>query len=115
VKVFLHLSEEEQRKRFLARIDDPEKNWKFSTSDVTERKFWKQYMEAYQNCLAATSTSECPWYVVPADDKDNARLIVSHIVLETFKDLDMAFPEMTAERRRELQSIRRQLSEQAVE
>ena len=77
IKFFLHLSKEEQRKRFLARIDEPEKNWKFSPADIEERKFWKQYMKAYEKCLSATSTRDAPWYVVPADDKENARLIVS--------------------------------------
>src|SRR5262249_33650734 len=74
VKFFLHVSREEQRQRFLARIDDPDKNWKFSPADVTERKFWKQYTKAYEECLSATSTREAPWYVVPADDKRNAQL-----------------------------------------
>src|SRR5665213_3230943 len=77
VKIFLHLSKDEQRKRFLARIDEPEKNWKFSLADIEERKFWKHYMKAYEECLSATSTDDAPWYVVPADDKQNARLIVS--------------------------------------
>ena len=85
VKFFLHLSKEEQRKRFLARIDEPDKNWKFSLADIEERKFWKHYMKAYEECLSATSTSDSPWYVVPADDKENARLIVSQIVLDTFE------------------------------
>jgi PPK2 family polyphosphate:nucleotide phosphotransferase len=110
VKFFLHLSEEEQRKRFLARIDEPEKNWKFSLADIEERKYWKQYMKAYEKCLAATSTSEAPWYVVPADDKENARLIVSQIILDRSQELKMTYPETTAERRQELQSIREQLS-----
>ena len=85
IKFFLHLSKEEQRKRFLARIDEPEKNWKFSLKDIAERKFWKQYMKAYEECLSATSTRDTPWYVVPADDKENARLIVSRIVLDTLE------------------------------
>ena len=109
VKFFLHLSEEEQRKRFLARIDEPEKNWKFSLADIEERKFWKQYMDAYEDCLKATSTAESPWYVVPADDKQNARLIVSQIILDTFEGLDMAYPETSPERRKELLKIRQQL------
>ncbi len=109
VKFFLHVSKEEQRKRFIARIDDPEKNWKFSSDDVEERKFWEQYMEAYEECLSATSTAESPWYVVPADDKETARLIVSKIVLDTFEGLDMAFPATTAERQKELLAIRQQL------
>jgi PPK2 family polyphosphate:nucleotide phosphotransferase len=109
VKIFLHLSEDEQRRRFLARIDEPEKNWKFSMADIQERKFWKAYMKAYENCLGATSTDSSPWYVVPADDKENARLIVSQIVLDTFDDLKMAYPKTNDERRRELLTIRRQL------
>jgi len=109
VKFFLHLSKEEQRKRFLARIDEPEKNWKFSLADIAERKFWDDYRKAYEECLGATSTSEAPWYVVPADDKENARLIVSQIVLDMFEGLDMSYPKTTAKRREELQSIREQL------
>lgn len=110
VKVFLHLSKEEQRKRFLERIDEPEKNWKFSLADIHERGFWKQYMKAYEECLAATSTRHAPWYVVPADDKKNARLIVSQIVLDSLKGLKMAYPPTTPQRRRELQAIRKRLS-----
>ena len=89
VKFFLHLSKDEQRKRFLERIDEPEKNWKFSLADIEERKFWKHYMKAYEQCLSATSTRHSPWYVVPADDKENARLIVSQIVLDTFEEFKM--------------------------
>ncbi|WP_404711798.1 ADP-polyphosphate phosphotransferase [Sphingomonas sp. MMS24-J13] len=111
VKFFLHLSKEEQRKRFLARIDEPEKNWKFSTADVEERKFWDHYMTAYEECLAATSTGHSPWYVVPADDKQNARLIVSQIVLDAFDDLKMSYPKTSEARRRELLMIRKQLEE----
>jgi PPK2 family polyphosphate:nucleotide phosphotransferase len=105
VKVFLHLSEEEQRKRFLARIDEPNKNWKFSLADIHERKYWKDYVYAYEACLQATSTHHAPWYVVPADDKENARLIVSGIVLDALESLKMAYPKTTAKRRGELQSI----------
>ncbi len=110
VKVFLHLSKEEQRRRFLERIDDQEKNWKFSLSDVHERKYWKQYMRAYEACLSATSTRHAPWYVVPADDKENARLIVSQIVLDVLIGLKMAYPRTTAKRRRELALIRKRLA-----
>jgi PPK2 family polyphosphate:nucleotide phosphotransferase len=110
IKFFLHLSKEEQRKRFMARIDEPEKNWKFSAADIAERGFWKQYMNAYEKCLGATSTGHAPWYVVPADDKENARLIVSRIVLDTFEELKMAYPKTSAKRRRELLSIRKQLT-----
>jgi PPK2 family polyphosphate:nucleotide phosphotransferase len=110
IKFYLHLSKEEQRKRFLQRIDEPAKNWKFSLADVEERKFWKHYMKAYEQCLSATSSRDAPWYVVPADDKENARLIVSHIVLDTFERLEMAYPKTSAKRRRELLSIRRRLA-----
>jgi PPK2 family polyphosphate:nucleotide phosphotransferase len=110
IKFFLHLSKEEQRKRFLARIDMPEKNWKFSLADIEERKFWEHYMKAYEQCLSATSTQATPWYVVPADDKENTRLIVSKIVLDTLKELKMAYPKTSAQRRKELQSIRKQLA-----
>jgi PPK2 family polyphosphate:nucleotide phosphotransferase len=109
VKIFLHLSKEEQRKRFLARIDEPGKNWKFSLADIEERKYWKQYTEAYEDCLNATSTHHAPWYAVPADDKENARLIVSQIVLDTLGDLKLAYPKTTAKRRQELQAIRKML------
>jgi len=111
VKFFLHLSKEEQRKRFLQRIDDPAKNWKLSVADVEERKFWKDYRKAYEECLGATSTRDAPWYVVPADDKENARLIVSRIVLDTLEGLKMTYPETSAERRKELLSIRQRLAE----
>ncbi len=110
IKFFLHLSKEEQRKRFLARIDEPEKNWKFSAADIVERKFWKQYMKAYEKCLSATSTRRAPWYVVPADDKENTRLIVSRIVLDALEELKMSYPKTSAKRRRELRSIRAQLA-----
>ncbi|MGB0124678.1 MAG: ADP-polyphosphate phosphotransferase [Silvibacterium sp.] len=109
VKIFLHLSEDEQRKRFLARIDEPDKNWKFSLADIHERKYWKDYVKAYEACLHATSTHHVPWYIVPADDKENARLIVSRIVLDALESLKMAYPKTTAKRRAELQLIRKQL------
>src|SRR5471030_3394386 len=110
IKFYLHLSKAEQRKRFLERIDDPDKNWKFSAADIEERKFWKQYMEAYEQCLNATSTSDAPWYVVPADDKNNARLIVSRIVLDMLEGLKMAYPRTSAQHRRELLAIRKRLA-----
>ena len=110
IKFFLHLSKEEQRKRFLERIDAPDKNWKLSLADIHERKYWKDYMRAYEECLNATSTHHSPWYVVPADDKENARLIVSQIVLDTFYDLKMAYPKTTPKRRAELKSIRKLLT-----
>jgi len=109
IKIFLHLSKDEQRRRFLERIDEPDKNWKFSLADIHERKYWKHYMRAYEDCLTATSTHEAPWFVVPADDKEDARLIVSQIVLDALDDLKMAYPKTTAKRRRELKSIRKRL------
>jgi PPK2 family polyphosphate:nucleotide phosphotransferase len=109
IKFFLHLSKNEQRKRFLERIDEPEKNWKFSAADIHERKYWKHYMKAYEDCLNATSTRYAPWFVVPADDKENARLIVSRIVLDALNELKMAYPTTTAKRRLELKSIRKLL------
>ncbi|MBZ5636345.1 MAG: polyphosphate kinase 2 family protein [Acidobacteriia bacterium] len=110
IKFFLHLSKEEQRKRFLSRIDEPEKNWKFSVDDVKERESWKQYMKAYEACLSATSTETAPWYVVPADDKETTRLIVSRIILDTFKELKLEYPTLSPQRRRELQAIRKLLA-----
>lgn len=111
INFLLHLSKEEQRKRWLDRIDEPEKNWKFSTTDIVERKYWKQYMQAYEQCLSATSSQHSPWYIVPADDKENARLIVSQIVLDTLDELGMTCPKMTAKRRFESISIRKQLAQ----
>jgi len=110
VKFFLHLSKEEQRRRFLERIDDPDKNWKFSRVDLDERGYWKQYANAYEACLAATSTRHAPWYVVPADDKRNARLIVSQVILDTLRRLDIGYPRADAKRRRELRALRRLLA-----
>ena len=110
VKFFLHLSKQEQRKRFLQRIDDPGKNWKFSLADVEERKYWNDYMSVYGKCLEATSTAAAPWHVVPADDKENARLIVSRILLEALESLRMEFPKSNPRRRRELHRIRRRLA-----
>jgi PPK2 family polyphosphate:nucleotide phosphotransferase len=109
IKIFLHLSKDEQRKRFCERIDEPDKNWKFSLSDIHERNYWTHYMQAYEACLNATSTQHAPWYVVPADDKENARLIVSQIVLDALTALKMAYPKTTAKRRRELKSMRKWL------
>jgi PPK2 family polyphosphate:nucleotide phosphotransferase len=109
IKIFLNLSKGEQKKRFLARIDEPDKNWKFSLADIHERKYWKKYMEAYEACLNATSTHQAPWYAVPADDKENARLIIARILLDTLESLKMEYPKTTAKRRRELQAIGKQL------
>jgi PPK2 family polyphosphate:nucleotide phosphotransferase len=110
LKFFLHISKDEQRKRFLDRVDEPDKNWKFALSDIHERKYWKDYIEAFEDCLHATGTHHAPWYAVPADDKENARLIVSQIVLDALNELKMAYPKTTAKRRRELKSIRKLLT-----
>jgi PPK2 family polyphosphate:nucleotide phosphotransferase len=110
VKFFLHLSKDEQRKRFLARIDDPGKNWKFGATDLADRGRWNDYMRAYEQCLTATSTNDAPWHVVPADDKKNARLIVSQVLLDTMKGLKMRFPETSPAKVKELRAIRRKLS-----
>src|SRR5664280_32305 len=109
VKIFLHMSKDEQAKRFRARIDAPDKNWKFSLADIHERSYWDTYMTVYGDCLSATSPEHAPWYVVPADDKHNARLIISQIVLDTLSELNMAYPETTDKRHQELESFRDQL------
>ena len=109
VKIFLHLSKEEQRQRLLERIDNPLKNWKIKLSDIDERKYWRQYLKAYEDCLAATSTREAPWHIVPADDKKSARLFVSQIIIETLAGLNMSLPESTPQRLEELQAMRKQL------
>tara|TARA_R110002033_G_scaffold44123_2_gene86656 strand:+ start:28797 stop:29675 length:879 start_codon:yes stop_codon:yes gene_type:complete len=112
IKFFLHLSPKEQCNRFLKRIDNPKKNWKLSNSDIQERKFWKQYMKAYEDCLNATSTENSPWYVIPADDKKNSRLIISKIILDTLKSLQLTYPVASEEHRQELQDIRNQLTKE---
>lgn len=110
IKFFLHLSKEEQRKRFLDRIDETNKNWKFSLADFVERKFWDKYMHAYQSCLTETSTTTAPWHIVPADDKDNARLIISQVIVEALEILKMRYPEVTKKRKKELKDLRISLS-----
>jgi PPK2 family polyphosphate:nucleotide phosphotransferase len=110
VKFFLHISKEEQRKRFLERIDKPGKNWKFSRGDLEEREFWSDYMKAYEACLNATSTRQASWYVVPADDKKNARLIISQVILDTLYGLKMKYPKLGRKQQRELRELRKQLA-----
>lgn len=112
VKFFLHLSKDEQKNRFLQRIDDPEKNWKFSEADIKERRHWKEYMKAYEECISATSTNDSPWYIVPADDKENARVIVSQIVVDTLRSFKSDYPKTSRERREELKSIRKLLEKE---
>ena len=109
IKFFLHLSKEEQRRRFLKRLDDPSKNWKISPADLQERKFWKDYMKAYEACLNATSTIQAPWYIVPADDKPNAHLIISQAIVDTLKGLKMSYPKADAQRQKKLLQMRKAL------
>jgi PPK2 family polyphosphate:nucleotide phosphotransferase len=109
IKFFLHLSKEEQRQRFLARLDDPAKNWKFSAADLDERALWPRYMNAYREALAATSSAHAPWYVVPADDKRNARLIVSQVIVDALQSLKMRYPPPTLGAQ-ELAAVRKRLS-----
>jgi len=111
MKFFLNVSKEEQGRRFLARIDEPEKNWKFSEADIKERGYWDDYMRAYQDCIKATAAPHAPWYVIPADDKWNMRLIVARLILNELEQLDIHFPKVTPARRKELQEIRKGLSE----
>ncbi len=109
IKFFLHLSREEQRLRFIERIDNPDKNWKFSTADMAQREAWDDYMKAYAECLEATSTRDSPWYVIPADDKKNARLIISQAIIDALHDLKLSYPKVSPKQRKVLQSIRRKL------
>ncbi len=111
IKFFLHISKEEQRKRLLERIDTPDKNWKLSLNDFEERKYWDQYMDAFEKCLLATTTKDCPWYFVPADDKNNARLIISAIILKTLKELKLAYPQAGKEHYHQLEMLRKKLEE----
>ena len=112
IKFFLHLSKEEQKRRFLDRIDTPDKNWKIKAADIEERKHWARYREAYETCLSETSTQEVPWYIVPADDKLCARLFVSHIILKTIERLDVSFPKAALGRQAELRAMRKQLEQE---
>jgi PPK2 family polyphosphate:nucleotide phosphotransferase len=109
VKIFLHLSKAEQAKRFRERMDTPERNWKFSLADLKEREHWDQYMMTYEACLESTSTQNSPWYIVPADDKENARIIVSQIILDSFDKFRMKYPRSSEQRHKELESIRKKL------
>ena len=111
LKFFLHLSREEQAKRLLARIENPDKNWKFSAGDITERAFWDQYQEAYEQMLEGTSTDEAPWYVIPADQKWFSRYLVSEIVKEKLEEMNPKFPTISAENQAALAQAREQLLE----
>jgi PPK2 family polyphosphate:nucleotide phosphotransferase len=110
VKFFLNISPEEQRKRFLARIDEPDKHWKFSAGDVAERRHWKAYMRAYEEAIAATSTDHAPWYVVPADRKWISRAVVASVLAGTIERLSLSWPAVSAEKRRQIEDARRELA-----
>ena len=113
LKFFLHLSKKEQKKRFLERLEDPEKNWKFSMSDALERQHWEKYMRAYEDMIRNTSTKHAPWYVVPADHKWFARLVVAEATIDAMENLDLSFPKMDAEKRKELKDARTALDHEA--
>ncbi|WP_202971537.1 ADP-polyphosphate phosphotransferase [Methylophaga nitratireducenticrescens] len=109
IKFFLHQSKDEQARRFMKRIDDPDKNWKLTTADIEQREFWDDYTKAYEECINASTTKDAPWYIIPADDKKNARLIISEIFLNTLSALPLAYPQATDAHRLELQTIREHL------
>lgn len=109
IKFFLHISKEEQCQRFIDRIDNPDKQWKFSDADIEQRQHWDDYMDAYTHCIKNTSTKDAPWYVIPADNKKNARLIISTIINQTLSGLNLHYPEVSDARRKKLEVIRKQL------
>jgi PPK2 family polyphosphate:nucleotide phosphotransferase len=109
LKFFLHVSKEEQSRRFLERIDDPAKNWKFSAADLEERKYWNEYMKCYQEAISATSTGQAPWYIVPADKKWFARYVISEVVVNLLKSLNLHYPKVSEEQKRNLEKCRREL------
>jgi PPK2 family polyphosphate:nucleotide phosphotransferase len=106
-KFFLHLSKKEQKKRFLARLDEPEKNWKFSASDIRERKYWDDYQNAYEEMIQATSTKDAPWYVVPADNKWFSRLVISTVIVDTLESLDLSYPKVDEAKLKELKAAKK--------
>jgi PPK2 family polyphosphate:nucleotide phosphotransferase len=106
-KFFLHVSKKEQKRRFLARLDQPEKNWKFSAADIRERKYWDEYQKAYEEMINNTATEQAPWYVVPADNKWFTRLVVSTVVVQTLESLNLAYPKMDEAKRKELEAAKK--------
>jgi len=108
-KFFLHVSKKEQKRRFLARLDEPGKNWKFSASDIKERQLWDDYQDAYEDMIRNTASEHAPWYVVPADNKWFTRIVVSSVIVETLEALDLAYPKMDEQKRRELEAAKKQL------
>ena len=113
LKFFLHMSRKEQKKRFMERLDKPEKNWKFSASDVHERKFWGDYMHSFEEAIRATASKHAPWYVVPADNKWFTRLVVAAAVVEAVEKLDLAYPKVSTEQKKELAAARAELAREA--
>jgi PPK2 family polyphosphate:nucleotide phosphotransferase len=109
IKIFLNISKDEQKKQFLQRIDDPAKNWKFSDGDIVERGYWDKYMQAYEDAINATSTPDCPWYVVPSDKKWFARALIADIVVSTLEEIGSKYPEVSEERKKELAEFREML------
>jgi len=112
LKFYLNVSKEEQRKRFLERLENPDKNWKFSEQDLAERARWKKYRKAYEDAISATSTDDAPWHVVPADHKWFTWLVVSHVIIDALEKLELRYPKVDIARRRELQKIRRALEQE---
>jgi len=108
-KFFLHVSKEEQKKRFLERLEDPKKNWKFAMADVNERGFWKDYQEAYEEMIQNTATKHAPWFVVPADNKWFTRLIVASAIIQALDDLHLSFPDVDKAKKKELEAVRASL------
>jgi polyphosphate kinase 2 (PPK2 family) len=106
-KFFLHLSKKEQKQRFLARLEEPEKNWKFSAADIHEREYWDDYQDAYEDMIRNTSTGGAPWYVVPADNKWFTRLVVSTVLVDTLESLDLSYPKISAAERKELEAAKK--------
>jgi polyphosphate kinase 2 (PPK2 family) len=111
-KFFLHVSKDEQKKRFLERLDNPDKNWKFSANDATERGFWDKYMEAYEETIRETATEDAPWYVVPADHKWFTRVIVAAAIIEALASLELHYPEVSPAKKQELFAARKALLKQ---
>ncbi len=112
VKFFLNVSKNEQKKRFIERIDNPDKNWKFSTADAKERTYWKDYMHAYEEMIRNTSTKKAPWYVVPADDKAYARIVISSVIIDTLDSLNLRYPKVSKEQIDELKAVKKILTEE---
>jgi PPK2 family polyphosphate:nucleotide phosphotransferase len=113
IKFFLHVSKDEQKKRFLERIEDPAKNWKFSSVDLKEREHWKEYMNAYEEAISATSAEHAPWYVIPADKKWFSRIAISQIIVETLKSIDLRYPELTKEEKGNLEKYKKALTDES--